>query len=169
MKKILNKIKNNILISTIIFLVIFIISKLIINVIKLEYMQWVYKTVIFISILGFIIGIIQIITKTKNRKFKIFLETLFAIGIVICIVFFQLFALFYALAFKPEHIVQKDGQILVAYVRAFKRTYVDYYEFVNPFVRSTNLVLNEYYGKGGFDPIENKEHSVESYTYYDKN
>ena len=53
----------------------------------------------------------------------------------------------------------------------FKRTYVNYYNYKNIFVVESQKRIEEYYGKGGFDPIENKygyEYKVERTTCYDE-
>ena len=46
-----------------------------------------------------------------------------------------------------------DGQKFVAYVSGFKRTYVNYYDYKNIFVVGSQKRIEEYYGKGRFDPI----------------
>lgn len=58
--------------------------------------------------------------------------------------------------YTPEHVVEKDGKKFVAYASGFKRTYVNYYDYKNIFVVGDQKRIEEYYGKGGFDPIENK-------------
>ena len=71
----------------------------------------------------------------------------------------------------PEHIVRKDGKKYVAYVNGFLRTYVYYYDYKNIFVVGNQKRIEEDYGKGGFDPIENKfgnKYDVEMTTYYDE-
>lgn len=72
----------------------------------------------------------------------------------------------------PEHIVRKDGKKYVAYVNGFLRTYVYYYDYKNIFVVGNQKRIEEDYGKGGFDPIEDKfgnKYDVETTTYYDEN
>ena len=49
---------------------------------------------------------------------------------------------------------------------------VNYYDYKNIFVAGNQKRIEEYYGKGGFDPIENQygyEYNVENTTYYDEN
>ena len=78
---------------------------------------------------------------------------------------------FGAFGYTPEHVVEKDGQKFVAYVSGFKRTYVNYQDYKNIFVVENQKRIEEYYGKGGFDTIENKygyEYNVEKTTYYDE-
>ena len=48
---------------------------------------------------------------------------------------------------------------------------VNYYDYKNIFVVENQKRIEEYYGKGGFDTIENKygyEYNVERTTYYDE-
>jgi hypothetical protein len=58
----------------------------------------------------------------------------------------------------------------VAYVIAFHMTEVKYYEYKNIFVSGSKVKIIEYYGKGGFDPLDSKNgyvHNVESVDYYE--
>mgnify|MGYP004640759085 FL=1 len=78
---------------------------------------------------------------------------------------------FWVFGYTPEHVVEKDGKKFVAYVSGFKRTYVNYYDYKNIFVVGNQKRIEEYYGKGGFDPIENKygyEYKLERTTCYDE-
>ena len=48
---------------------------------------------------------------------------------------------------------------------------MNYYDYKNIFVVGNQKRIEEYYGKGGFDIIENKygyEYNVEMTTYYDE-
>jgi len=67
--------------------------------------------------------------------------------------------LIFAFTYKPMHIVEKDGIKCVAYVRAFLRVYVDYYEYRNPLITGDEVLFTDYFGKGGFDPF------VDGYEY----
>ncbi len=95
------------------------------------------------------------------------------IGIVILLLLLSTPAIFFlgAFSYMPEHIVRKDGKKYVAYVNGFLRTYVYYYDYKNIFVVGNQKRIEEDYGKGGFDPIENKfgnKYDVEMTIYYDK-
>ena len=73
--------------------------------------------------------------------------------------------------YTPEHVVEKDEKKFVVYVSGFKRTYVNYYDYKNIFVAGNQKRIEEYYGKGGFDPIGNKygyEYKLERTTCYDE-
>lgn len=74
--------------------------------------------------------------------------------------------------YTHEHVIEKDGKKFVAYVSGFKRTYVNYYDYKNIFVVGNQKRIEEYYGNGGFDPIENKygyEYKLERTACYDEN
>ena len=72
-------------------------------------------------------------------------------------------------SYQPEHVVEKDGQKMVAYVNSFLHVEVNYYDYKNPFVCGNVLRIQENYGKGGYDPFERETMPVpESTKYYDK-
>lgn len=131
MKQIINKIKFNIFTYIIIYLLIFIITKLIINAYGMEFMRCVYNFTICFVILGFIAGMVQAIIRANEKSTKICIAICLA-----CITFFlAIFGTFYIAFLSPEHVVKKDKKQMVAYVRAFLSTRVDYYDYYNILVR----------------------------------
>lgn len=70
-----------------------------------------------------------------------------------------------AFSYKPEHIVNKDGKKYVAYVRAFTDVNVDYYDYINIFLRGNKKKITEWYGNGGYDPFE-QENALPQQVYY---
>jgi hypothetical protein len=72
-----------------------------------------------------------------------------------------------------EHVVNKNEYKLVAHVGdGFRHTFVNYYDYKNPFVRGKQLRLYESYGDGAFDPIKPKNgytRDVVRFTWYDDN
>ena len=131
--------------------------------------EWIYIVSAVIIIGGFVAGIIQLLSKIKEKVLRNVL-----IGIVIVLLLLSTPAIFFlgAFSYTPEHIVRKDGKKYVAYVNGFLRTYVYYYDYKNIFVVGNQKRIEEDYGKGGFDPIENKfgnKYDVETTTYYDEN
>ncbi|MEG2788351.1 MAG: hypothetical protein RR942_11105 [Romboutsia sp.] len=59
---------------------------------------------------------------------------------------------------------------MVACVNSFLQVNVDYYDYVNKFVRGNKLKINEDYGNGGYDPFQsNQMPEVERYIYFDDN
>ena len=71
----------------------------------------------------------------------------------------------------PEHFVEKDGKPMVAHVNAYLSIYVDYYDKKNIFIRGTIVKINEYIGKGGYDPFDENGNAPKAKraTYYDDN
>lgn len=172
MKEIINKYKFNIFIYTIIYLVIFIIIKLILNACGMEFMYCVYIFSICITILGFVAGMVQAMIRANDKSTKICIAICLA-----CITFFlAIFGAFYIAFLPPEHIVEehalkKDKKQMVGYVRAFLSTRVDYYDYYNILVRGKYRLIEDDYGKGGFNPFEEKlgyKHEVLETRLYNK-
>ncbi len=172
MKEIINKIKFSIFTYTVMYLLIFTIIKLIINACGMEFMHCVYIFSICIVILGFVAGMIQIIIKANEKSTKICVAIC-----LVCITFFlAIFGSFYIAFLPPEHIIaehllKKDKKQMVGYVRSFLSTEVDYYDYYNVFFRSKYKSIVDDYGKGEFDPFEEKlgyKHEVLETRLYNK-
>lgn len=69
--------------------------------------------------------------KNKEKSVKVILISIFAILFFISISMTCFLGVF---AYIPEHVVEKNGEKFVTYVKGFKRTYVDYYNYKNIFV-----------------------------------
>lgn len=157
-----------ILLDTILYMLIIVTLYFILSSFKLMFREWIYIVSAVIIIGGFVAGIIQLLLKIKEKILRNVL-----IGIVIILLLLSTPAIFFlgAFSYMPEHIVRKDGKNYVAYVNGFLRTYVYYYDYKNIFVVGNQKRIEEDYGKGGFDPIENKfgnKYDVEMTTYYDE-
>lgn len=169
MEKIKKYIPKIILLDTILYMLIIVTLYFILSSFKLMFREWIYIVSAVIIIGGFVAGIIQLLLKIKKKILRNVL-----IGIVIILLLLSTPAIFFlgAFSYMPEHIVRKDGKKYVAYVNGFLRTYVSYYDYKNIFVVGNQKRIEEDYGKGGFDPIENKfgnKYDVETTTYYDEN
>lgn len=169
MEKIKKYIPKIILLDTILYMLIIVTLYFILSSFKLMFREWIYIVSAVIIIGGFVAGIIQLLLKIKEKILRNVL-----IGIVIILLLLSTPAIFFlgAFSYMPEHIVRKDGKKYVAYVNGFLRTYVSYYDYKNIFVVGNQKRIEEDYGKGGFDPIENKfgnKYDVETTTYYDEN
>ena len=168
MEKIKKYIPKIILLNTILYMLIIVTLYFILSSFKLMFREWIYIVSAIIIIGGFVAGIIQLVLKIKENVLRNVL-----IGIVIILLLLSTPAIFFlgAFSYAPEHIVNKDGKKYVAYVNGFLRTYVYYYDYKNIFVAGNQKRIEEYYGKGGFDPIKNKfgnKYDVEDITYYDE-
>jgi len=168
MEKIKKYIPKIILLDTMLYTLIIVTLYFILSSFKLMFREWIYIVSAVIIIGGFVAGIIQLLSKIKEKVLRNVL-----IGIVIILLLLSTPAIFFlgAFSYMPEHIVRKDGKKYVAYVNGFLRTYVYYYDYKNIFVVGNQKRIEEDYGKGGFDPIENKfgnKYDVEMTTYYDE-
>lgn len=172
MRKLLIKIKNNILISTLCFILIFILLTILLNTLfKVTFLNWIFILVTIIAIIFLIIGLIQTIKNTKKTSVKIILICIITfVATIIAVLSPIILLLITSFIGRPEHIVEKNNQKYVAEVRSFLDVNVYYYDYINLFIRGNEEKIHEYYGKGGYDPFD-KEHSNSIpyyYEYYDE-
>lgn len=169
MKKIKKYIPKIILLDTFIYILLLVILYFILSFFNLMFREWVYIISAIIIIFGFIIGIIQLLLKIKKKSVKYILISIF---IILLLLSAPIILLFGAFSYNPEHIVEREGGKYIAYVNGFLKTYVYYYDYKNLIVVGNQKKIEEYYGSGGFDPINNKNgHNYKAgrITYYDEN
>lgn len=167
MKTVFNRVKKSILIYTILYTVIFAISHLVLNAFGMNYREGIYFFSAFLIAIGTIIGIIQLLCKIKNKYVKVILIIVFIMTLIPCSLYAFILGIF---AYSPEHVVIKNGKKMIAYVNGFMDTYVEYYDYKNFLFVGNKIRIKEYYGNGGFDPIENKygyNYPIISTSYYD--
>lgn len=172
MKKLLKKMKENILIFDLIFIFINIILNLFLYLINIRFRLWVIIVIILLSILGFIIGIIQEIHRTfENRKLNIILTILSIISILLLLlVFIPIIGLTFIFKYMPEHTVTLNDKKYVAVVKSFLHVDVDYYNYYGPLLMGNKVKVHGYFCKGGYDPFEKgRSNPYVEYTYYDNN
>ena len=172
MKKIFNKIKDNIFLTDLIFIIFNILLNIIFYIFNIRFRLWFIIFIIIISILGFIIGIIQLLYKaSENKKTIIIFSLLYVVCMIIFIIIVMPFISFVSFfCYRPEHTVILDGKKYVAVVNSFLYVDVDYYDYYGPLLMGTKVRVHGYFGEGGFDPFVNfnNVNNVE-YTYYDSN
>lgn len=168
MKKFLNKMKKSILFYTLTIIIIFVVPLPVLDLLNIQYRQWVYYFMILLSITGLFASTIQIALK-KNKIVKIIIGICIILTIIILTSFWKLFILVFAFTYTPEHIIEKDGKKYVANVVAFLHVDVYYYDYINFFLKSSKIKIHEYYGKGGYDPFEGEfsQRIPIEYTCYD--
>ena len=166
----MKKIKRSILFYTILIAIIFTISHFILKIFNMQYRQWVYFFIFIATIIGTILGIIQIV-KNKSKKIKIIVASIGFIIIILGIIFWQLILLIFAFAYVPEHEITKEDKKYVAYVKSFLDVKVYYYDYINFFLVGNKIKIYENYGNGGYDPLdgEHNEKTPVIYYYYDEN
>lgn len=172
MKKIFNKIKNNIFLTDLIFIIFNIFLNIIFYIFNIRFRLWFIILIIIISILGFIIGIIQLLYKaSENKKTIIIFSLLYVVCMIIFIIIVMPFINFVSFfCYRPEHTVILDGKKYVAVVNSFLYVDVDYYDYYGPLLMGTKVRVHGYFGEGGFDPFVNFNNvSNVEYTYYDSN
>ena len=171
MKKILNKIKKNILICDLIFIIFNILLNFTLYIINIRFRLWVIIIIILISLIGFISGLIQqIFFFTQSKKIAILLS-LFSIILLLTqfVLFLPIIGFIAIFKYKPEHTTTLDNKKYVAVVNSFLNVDVDYYEYYGAFLMGTNIKVHGDFGKGGFDPIANPNIADGViYTYYDQ-
>lgn len=93
----------------------------------------------------------------KQRKKRIAQKILSASGsiaVLLCTGALEIVSIFgWTFAYEPEYLVNKNGQKMVAYVNSFVEVYVDYHEYKNFLVCGYNVIGEEWYGSGGYDPF----------------
>ena len=170
MRKILKKIKKNILICDLIFVGINILINFILYLMIVRFRLWVIILIIIISVIGFIVGIFQqIYLSSDNKKRTVILSLLGTIPLIILILISLPIIGFVAIfSYKPEHTTVLDNKKYVAVVSSFLHVDVDYYDYYGFLLMGTKVKVHGYFGKGGFDPFVNPNvaDGVE-YTYYD--
>lgn len=122
-------------------------------------------------------GIIYILAKVfllpqKEKRKRTIQKVLAAGGIVVTLIgtvvlgFIVLFVS--AFAYKPEHVIEKHGQKMVAYVESFLDVGVTYHEYKNFLVCGYDEIGYEWYGDGGYDPFTGDPvPEPKNYKFYD--
>ncbi len=168
MKNIWNKIKKSILFYTIVVAVVFVITHFLLKIFNAQFRQWVYYSILVLVLIGIITGIIQIVRK-KNKKIKIIFLTIGLITSILIIIFWKVILLIIVFSYSPEHVVIKDDKKYLAYVNSFLKVDVYYYDYINFFLIGNKLRLHEYYGSGGYDPLDGTHNNKPlQYYYYDE-
>lgn len=170
MKKILKKIKNNIMISTIIFIAVNIIINFLLYLLNIRFRLYVLIIIILISVFGFIVGFIQQIKKDKDYITLIMTTIAIVVFGILISLFLPIIAFIGSLAYNPEHIVTIDDKKYVAVVKSFLNVNVYYYDYYGLFLMGTKVKIYGDFGKGGYDPYRNPNALKNViFTYYDNN
>ncbi len=171
MKRRLNQIKENILIYDFIFIGVNLILSFILYLMNIRFRTWMIIVINFVSVVGFVVGILQQIYKsTESKKVIITISILsFIFMATLIFVSFPFIKIGLLFSYRPEHTVVLDGKKYVAVVRSFLHVDVDYYDYYGPLLMGTKVRVHGDFGEGDFDPFEhpNSADQVE-YTYYDK-
>ena len=154
------KIKKNILYYSIALIIILIVVHLLLTILNLKFRLWVYFTVILVSIIGLIIGIIQKL-KSISSKTKKIIGIICGSILIISIIFWKfIMIMFFVIVLmlnQKEHVVKKDGKKYVAYVKSsLLHTDIYYYDYINFLFVGNEVRFKETYD-GSYDPIESNK------------
>lgn len=169
-EKVLNKCKKSILFYVFVYILIFVISKVVLNLFGLEYRRYISFIWLIVIFIGIVVGISQILINSKSKVLKIciIIGNIFVTGIIVVVSPIILLLI----AFIPkEHIVEKDNIKYVAYVYSLTDTRVEYYDYVNFFLRGNTVKIEDFYNNIGRDVLSEDASGLfkPTYTtYYDK-
>ncbi len=158
----MKKIFKNLFFDTLLFLAIYLISYFILKHFNLIFMQWIRDLACLAISIGFILGLIQINIKLSKKN------------IVLCIIVWIIFTfiiiamagvgLFYLIFFYDSECISNfEGRKMVQETRnVLKINYINYYDYMNPFVRSRQKRVKVQYD----DAIAEDEYA--GTTYYNE-
>lgn len=149
---------------TILYTIFLITLKFILNQFNIEFMSWVYYFSSLLILIMTIIGTEQLLLKIKSETLKNISITISFILFLIIIYFFITASLLF---YKPTHIIEKNNQKLQVTVFYWDQLHtIDYYDYINPLMRSTENIDNEIISTGSSDdPFE----ADFEYKQYNKN
>lgn len=151
MKNLFAKLHKYVLTYVSIYFLLFIITKNILNAMDMDFLKWIYITSYSILFIGTIIGFLQIIIKVKNR----ILKTILILGILsLLTILSPIWILKICLLHdKYEYIINKENEKFVAEVININNTTINYYNYINCFIKGTNIVKSEYFQESGLNPF----------------
>lgn len=115
-------------------------------------------TILLFSILIQIIIFLHKLICKSGVKTSIRILCILGILFIVLSISIYIFLGFILYAFTyPEHIVEKDGKKMIASVDSFLEVRVEYYDYINPFIRGNKIRIEEDYGDGGYDPFDSRE------------
>ena len=93
----------------------------------------------------------------KLKGFMVLRGVFLAVFILLLIGTMYLGMIISAFKYRPEHIVERNGILMVASVNSFLQKMVYYYEYKNLLFHGTEQIGWEDYGNGSGDPLERGE------------
>ena len=171
------KVLISFIIADLALLTVYELSKCLLRIKHLAYRNTVNYSVyaaLLVITLGISVQVIIFLFHRVRRQEKPAIRILAVVGIAVIIVMVTIASLnvFIRSVFghRPEHVIEKNGQIMLARVDSFLQVEVRYYDHVNLLVRGSWTRIHEDYGNGGYDPFTLDEMpEVRRYMYFDKN
>ena len=142
MKKNINFIKKNILISTVIFLTVYILLGVLINLLNYTYTFLTAIISVIIIFIGLIFGTIKLVKKDNISKTE---KTIYLIPIILIEVILITPVIIMYMLFKPiETYTIEDNKVM--YKITIYRLHdheINYYKFTNPFIRTKKISISK--------------------------
>lgn len=168
MKRILYKISKYLITYIALLTIIFYISKIVLNLFNLDFLNWIYYISSFIITFGIILGVVQIIFKIKKLKYRVVLSIM---SIIIFIILSPIILLNICLLHdKNEYTVKIGNEKMIVEVVSFNNTNINYYKYINPFLKNKIILKSEYSLKGNYNPFKDdynyKKMIVKDWNYF---
>ena len=160
--KVINKIKNKLLIYSLIYLCLFVIFWFILNALNYEYLQWFKIFSVLLIIIGIMIGTVITIRNSKYEEKDKFLLYCVYLAIELIISFIVILIISFPLLYQTEKIVKKDGILYIEEKYSFLLSnYINYYKFSNIIFRTKKVSIYKSYNNS----LSDDEYL--NITYYD--
>ena len=160
--KVINKIKDKLLIYSLIYLCLFVIFWFILNALNYEYLQWFKIFSVLLIIIGIMIGTVITIRNSKYEEKDKFLLYCVYLAIELIISFIVILIISFSLLYQTEKIVKKDGILYIEEKYSFLLSnYINYYKFSNIIFRTKKVSIYKSYNNSLSDDEYLKT------TYYD--
>lgn len=154
MKKFMKELYKYILFWTIIFVLLMLFISFVLNSMNYQFLNWIKYALMIISLIGTLLGTIQLLKKKKV------ICTIICILEVILIGSFNLALIFFS--FDSEEIVLKNNKKMIQETHSFLLSnWIKYYDYKNIFIRSKQERIYEVHD----DYIGEYLYTI----YYDKN
>ncbi len=133
----MKKSKTNILIYILMYLIIYIILFYILKLFKLTFVGWIKNLSIIIVSIGIIAGIIQIVSNIDKNK-KIIKFILYVFTVILAFIILIINFIYFIFISNTEEYSKYEGKNMIKETReVLKSNYIKYYDYTNPFIRST--------------------------------
>ena len=164
MKKVFEYLKSNILISTIICGILCAMINTALEAMHLKFLYVIYMISSIMFIIAVVAGIYQLLLKLKRFKIILIVIVTIILSAILPIVYIIL-----AINYQPTHIVEINGEKMIAQVYNTFMVKVEYYDYINALIINKTPRMIKDYGEGSYDPVEdNHEEYLNGIYYYDK-
>lgn len=160
--KVINKIKDKLLIYSLIYLCLFVIFWFILDTLNYEYLQWFKIFSVLLVIIGIMTGTVITIRNSKYEEKDKFLLYCVYLAIELIISFIVILIISFPLLYQTEKIVKKDGSLYIEEKYSFLLSnHINYYKFSNIIFRTKKVSIYKSYNNSLSDDEYLKT------TYYD--